>query len=533
MSAQLPIANVTVAPAQAEFHESVDIAVVGYGYAGGVAAIEAHDAGARVVILEKMPNSGGISICSGGGAREARDAQVALKYLKATNAGRTPDDVLASLAEGMVGIGDQLRSLGKLVDARISSTETKPVEWDTHVKGGNYPLPGYEAFFHLNCDGIPGFDHTKAYPHVKGSGGGGGSRIFRIVEANVEARSIDVRLATPVLGLIVDANRVTLGVRVQAKEGERWIKARKAVILACGGFEANEEMKRQFWQMAPVLPVMARSNTGDGIRMAQALGADLWHMWHYHGSYGFKHPDPAYPYAVRVKRLPDWFPIEGVRARVAMSWILVDQSGRRFMNENAPYTQDTNHRPMELFDPVTQKFPRIPAHLICDEEGRKMYRLGMVTYNELGESFQWSEDNLQEVRMGVLRKADSIDELAVILNVAPDVLRTTIDRWNEVCERDRDEEFGRPAGSMVPIRTAPFYSGEVWPVVSNTQGGPVHNAHQQIIDVTGAPLPRLYAAGELGSSFGFLYMSGGNLTECFVTGRIAARHAVNLVPWDG
>ena len=73
------------------------------------------------------------------------------------------------------------------------------------------------------------------------------------------------------------------------------IKARRAVVLACGGFEANPEMQRQYWQEKPVLNAAYMGNTGDGILMAQAVGAALWHMWHYHGVYGFKHHDPAYP----------------------------------------------------------------------------------------------------------------------------------------------------------------------------------------------------------------------------------------------
>ena len=63
-------------------------------------------------------------------------------------------------------------------------------------------------------------------------------------------------------------------------------------------------MQRQYWQVYPVTTAAFRGNTGDGIRMALDLGADLWHMWHYHGSYGFRHPDPAYPFSIRVKRLP-------------------------------------------------------------------------------------------------------------------------------------------------------------------------------------------------------------------------------------
>ena len=73
-------------------------------------------------------------------------------------------------------------------------------------------------------------------------------------------------------------------------------------------------------------------NTGDGILMAQAVGAALWRMWHYHGVYGFKHPDPAYPFGIRPKRLPDWIPGENARADVKMPWIIVDRSGRRYMS---------------------------------------------------------------------------------------------------------------------------------------------------------------------------------------------------------
>jgi succinate dehydrogenase/fumarate reductase flavoprotein subunit len=84
---------------------------------------------------------------------------------------------------------------------------------------------------------------------------------------------------------------------------------------------------------------------------------------------------------------------------------------------------------------------------------------------------------------------------------------------------------------MMRIDKPPYYYGEVFPAVSNTQGGPVHNPRQQIVDTTGAPIARLYAAGELGSSFGHLYLSGGNIAECFVTGWIAGREAAALQPW--
>ena len=78
---------------------------------------------------------------------------------------------------------------------------------------------------------------------------------------------------------------------------------------------------------------------------------------------------------------------------------------------------------------------------------------------------------------------------------------------------------------MMPIATPPFYAVPVWPVISNTQGGPVHNVEQQIIDTFGEPIPRLYSAGELGSFWSHLYLLGGNLSECLISGRIAGINA--------
>ena len=504
---------------EAGFHDDFDVVVVGYGYAGGIAAIEAHDAGARVLLVDKMANPGGISVCSYGAMRSAHDAGKAFAYLKATNAGRTPDPVLKVLADGMARIEPYMRKLAEVNGAVVSPRE----------KVANYPLEGYETFYQTLIESVPNFDPASHYPHVRGAPGG--ARVFKTLEDNVAARGIEVWLEAPVRSLIyrADGSREVRGAAIVRGDGVRRVRAAKAVILACGGFEADEEMKRQYWQMKPVYAATTNSNTGDGIRMAQELGARLWHMWHYHGSYGFVHPD--YPYAIRMKRLPDWIPGREATAVVQMTWIVVDRAGRRYMNENPPYTQDTSHRPMELFDPVTQDFPRIPSYVIFDEVGRRRYRIGAPTRNDPDASYDWSTDNSKEIESGLIKKADSIPALAKLIGVAPDVLQATLDRWNAFCAAKKDEDFGRPSGTMMKIQRPPFHAGQVWPVVSNTQGGPEHDAYQRIIDVEGAPIPRLYAAGELGSAWGHLYMSGGNLAECLVTGQVAGKEAAKLAAW--
>ncbi len=513
-----------------KFDESFDVVVAGFGLAGGIAALNASQAGAKTLLIEKSPVPGGLSICSYGAVRSARDPEQAFIYLKTTNDGRTPDDVLRVLANGMCEVETYVRELGRINNAVIANSveenalrEKSGDPYRRQIRA-NYPLPGTDTFYHTTVIDIPGFDAPKIYPWANGAPGG--PKLFRIVHEHLLKQGVESRLATPALRLIADPDtRKVLGIRVSTNGVERNIEARRGVVLACGGFEGNADMKAQFFESKPVLNAAARMNNGDGIRMAQHLGAALWHMWHIHGAYGFKHTDENYPYGIRVKRMPDWFPGEPDKVNVKMAWILVDQAGKRFMSEYQPYTQDTGVRQLQHFDAVTQRFPRNPSFLVCDEEGRKMYPLGKATSNDEGIRYEWSDDNLKEVGLGIIKRADSLAELARMLNIDAAEFEQSVARWNALCERGSDDDFKRPAGSMTPIKTAPFYGAPVYATLSNTQGGPVHDAQQRIIDVYGKPIPRLYSAGELGSSFGHLYLSGGNIAECVVTGRIAGRNA--------
>jgi len=500
------------------FDERFDVVVVGFGFAGAVAAINAADAGARVLLAEKETHPGGISICSYGAIRSAHSASDAFAYLQATNAGRTAADVVQALADGMATVEHDVRALAAVSNAEVVVREN----------GGNYPFPGADTFYDTNIVRVPGHDNAEAlYPDLMGSGSANGWRVFKVLQDNIARRAIEVRCGFAAQRLIADEGRAVAGVRfVRADGGTVTVEATRGVVLACGGFEASKDLKEQYWEKMPVLSGATTSNTGDGIRMAQDLGAQLWHMWHYHGSYGFRHPDPRHDdVAIRLKRLPDWFPGREERMTVKMSWIVVDRDGRRYMNECPPYTQDTTHRPMELYDTYRQLFPRVPSHVVFDENGRKLYPIGAPTFNKAELAYDWSEDNLREVELGVIKKAGTLAELARAIGCEPAALEATVARWNELCRHERDADFGRPPGTMMPLDTPPYYTGEVWPVVSNTQGGPMHDPRQQVLNAFGEAIPRLYVAGELGSVFGHLYLSAGNLSECFIGGRIAGREA--------
>ena len=103
-------------------------------------------------------------------------------------------------------------------------------------------------------------------------------------------------------------------------------------------------------------------------------------------------------------------------------------------------------------------------------------------------------------------------------------LDATTSAYQQACRRGRDDEFGRAAQTLTELQ-GDLYGLPLWPCVLNTQGGPKRNSRGQILNVWGNPIKRLYGAGELGSIWGFLYQSGGNLAECLGLGRMVGINA--------
>ena len=486
-----------------------DVVVAGYGYAGAMSAMYASDAGARTVIFEKMRHYGGNSILSGGACMVADDAEEAMKYLRRTNLNTTDDEVLQAFAQGMTELEDLLNELAAVVGYKARE------DWGG---GDPYPFPGAQTL-HRTLVGRP--EGYASFPWTTGVKAGG--TLFRVLVEHVERRPIDVHMETPIRDLIISGDGVILGV-VAEREGKQFnVRANRSVVLCTGGFEHNRRLLDHYLEIQGVVSMSPLGNTGDGILMAQKAGAALWHMWHLHGGYGFVFPD--IPVALRNS-------YGGFRnPNKQMPWIVVDKLGHRYMNEYQPMPQDTPIRAMEFYDPDLLDYPRIPSHIIFDEEGRKLGPIGNPTFNDEDIQLDWSEDNLKEVEEGRIQRFDTIETIAEHLNIDVGVLQRTVARWNELCRLGEDEDFVRPPGTMVPIETPPFFTIPTWPVISNTQGGPVHNAKQQMLDPYGNPIPRLYKAGEMGSIFGHLYMLAGNNSECIIGGKIAGANAAAEAPW--
>jgi succinate dehydrogenase/fumarate reductase flavoprotein subunit len=484
-----------------------DVVTVGYGAAGAIAAINAHDNKVAAVILEKTGNPGGSSILAGGAIKAAGDVEKAVAYLTHTQGGRVEDKLIRTFAQGLCAIPAYLEELAAVDDAKIAIREQTD-------GAGAYPFPGAETFFSTFIQDIPGF---KGYPWTSTGANLNAQRLIKLLTDNVEKRGIPVHYNTPAVSLVTDYDGVVRGVEAVQNRKNIFIKANKGVILASGGFGFNEKLKKEYFEAIPVYAMGNPGNTGDGILMAQKAGAALWHMWHFHGSYGFKFDD--YEPAIRVS-------IGGVRNdNRKVAWILLDKYGKRFMNEYHPAPQDTMHRPLEFFDPDIPGYPRIPATMIFDEEGRKLGRIANPLTAVEAHKLTWSTDNSEEVKRGWIKQYDTIRALAKGEGLDEAETARSIGRWNALADRGADEDFRRPPGTIVKIEKPPFYAVKVWPICTNTQGGPEHDERQRILDPYGKPIPHLYAAGELGSFFGHLYLLGGNLGECFVAGRIAGSNA--------
>lgn len=495
-----------------------DVLVVGYGLAGAVAAITAHDAGARVAICEKGEYPGGQSILAGGGVKCVNNVDAATTYLTRTQAERIDSSLIRPFAEGLAENEAYLTELATINRARIKVMSSAQGLFE-----GVYPFPGQDAFYNVRVAEIPGF---KGYPWVQTQAAG--VNLMKLVFDHVEKRSIPKHLATPVLRLITDADGVVAGALVEKLGQSFTVGARKAVILACGGFEQSTWLQKQYLQGLPFYSMAPLTHTGDGILMAQKVGAALWHMWHVHGSYGFKLPE--FPIAFR-------HPFGGSRnPKRIMPWIVVDKFGYRYMDEYHPAAQDTNHRPMELLDPNIPGYPRIPSFLIFDEAGRKR---GPIAHPLAigGHVYDWSKDNSREIKKGWILQATTIKKLAQKIKDLPDsaglmdyeVLEATVAGWNEIVRTGKDL-FHRAPGTMAPIQEPPFYAIPTWPIITNTQGGPVHNVRQQVLDPFDEPIPHLFSVGELGSFFSHLYELGGNLGECLSSGRVAGKYAAAEEP---
>ena len=485
-----------------------DVVVIGYGCAGAVAAMTAHDKGSKVIILEKMPAGGGATWLSNGGIFVPTSMEFS-QYLYSICAGLTEQEILDAFVEKAMKIEDYIRELGGVFERWVSQEIavsfpplTRP-SW-LKVPHGKSMVRGHIKAYE------PGLqkENPSLAERVREIGRAYGPDLWRLLTENVERRKINVMLNTRAQELVKNERGEVVGVMAE-HQGERLlVKAKKAVILATGGFGANEALRKAHLP-CPFHYLGLSFAQGDGLIMAQKAGAALWHMLGICGQLGFKAPEYEAAFQTRM-------PSE--------KFILVDRDGKRFVDETNMKLHNA-WRIASFYDPERLQYPRIPCYLIFDEVTRKKAPISRDWRPT--KDYEWSLDNSVEVAKGWIKKGNTLKELAGQISMDGSALEHTVAAFNESCKMGVDAEFGRAKELMGPIDTSPYYALEQWPTIVSVSGGPKHDKESRVLDNNGKPIPRLYAVGELGSFISWLYEAGAGLAECLVFGQIAGANAAD------
>ena len=517
------------------WYRETEVLVLGFGGAGAVSAAAAHEEGAEVLILEKAPKEGGgTTRISTGYSSIVLDPDGALEYLHHQVKGLTPDEVFEAYVQEGATLVDWLDDHG-LTYTDVSS-----------VLGSDYKnWPGSDAF------GAVGFTDED--------GVNSGTAVFDWATAYMQDNGIEILFDSQAYQLVQDPEtKEVVGVRARHSDGsEIAVRAKKAVIMCTGGFECNDQMIGNYLVPSPLAREGWMFNTGDGIRMGQEIGADMWHM-NMLDAYGVTFTEPG--------AITGRFGLNGATCATG-SFMWINRTGKRFMCENpsnigTPLAHRSVNR-FSLFDDIPGSLPLgydssyrdIPFYLLIDQkqfdaaplyDNNQNAGCGLID-KELGGVEPWSEDNHAELEKGWILKGDTIEEIVQKMNenskdegyhMDPADLQATVDAYNADCAAGIDSQFGRPAvandvPNLVPLDTPPYYALRLMPCMNTTKGGPVKNAKAQILDTHGEVIPRLYEAGTLGHTAAQVYcIFGANLAECFNFGRIAGRNAAAETPLE-
>ncbi len=490
-----------------------DVVVVGFGGAGATASIAASEAGANVLLTEKAPQGeeGGNSKVCYQIILNYTDYDDGVAYLKQECEGydNMTDELIDFIVKGTMGNADWLESVGI----------QRPV---TTMVAGEYPE----------------FEGTQSvvFDFIPSTGAASGKFYWDSLHTAVVDRkdNIDVWFESPAQHLIQDPfTKTVLGVQIDRQGQTVNVRAKNGVVLACGGFENNEDMIEQFTQREACYPIGGLYNTGDGINMAIEVGADLWHMAAISGPWLTLLNDADAPDGSKQA----WFnqPSMGMNLIPGGASIYVGTDGMRFIPESGIHRHGHINHSGSFYSMVVPN----TMYMIFDETARLAGPL-MPTF---------SEDNSAEIESGLIVKADTLEELAQKLGIpadgrVPNLTQPTdgitastdityrrsglvyqVELYNRYCKEGYDEQFGRDPKTLTPIAKAPYYAIQVVPALVNTQGGPRRNTNCEILDTEGNVIPHLYGAGELGSMYGGAYTAGGNVAETLFSGRTAGANA--------
>lgn len=472
------------AAAVTQWDYTTDVAVIGFGAAGACAAIEAADAGAKVMLFERNSGSGGASGLSGGeiyigggGGTEVQRAagfedttEDFAAYLKAAG-GPCVDEAKCELyaaealnhfawlkAQGVPYRGNYLP--GK----HIEPTDDSTLIWS-----------GSEA-------AAPFCDLAKPAPRghvIQHMGWGGGRPLVDILEASARAKGVDVITDARAVALVRDDARI-VGVVVRIDNQNRFVRATKGVVLATGGFVFNEDMRRKYCPDTFKLnDPIGDKDDGTGILLGMGAGGDAIHMDQFFTTCPWTMPE-SHAYGV-----------------------FVNAQGARFINEDCYHGR--------------------VSRCTVDQPGGKVYLLLDNAHFVQPMDF---------ARMSIAGTGDTWEEVEGELELPKGTLSATMAVYNEHAREGRDPLFGKRPPILTPLDQGPFVALELNFQASYfsffTLGGLRTSTRGEVLDRAGQPVSGLFAAGRCTSglpAWGHGYSSGMSLADCTFFGRQAGRAA--------
>ncbi len=482
--------------------EEYDIVVVGAGLAGLAAAITVgtEGNGATCLLLEKSSQAagGGNSQFSSGSVTYTDDAAAFARYLKSLRGDYdgTPDDILEVFAERSAGLRDWVLGLGA-AEADMKFTNT-----DGAKKGEFGELDDSNTYRYMSFDK----KNSQSFKHIS-------QFALSVVEAHSDV--ITEKTEAPVTDLVRDSAGAVTGVVYECGGKELRARARKGVVMCCGGFENDPVMRQDYLSAPHAHPVAGIHNTGDGHRICARHGADMWPM---HSAAGF------WTNAVSL----DGETFCAYRKINKYNGITVGINGRRFYMD---YDMAVSGWP------GSDELGPLEANVGCrhghQQFGGEWPLLPLpatmwFVYDQDHAEDAYTDGSKDAVTDGFAVTASTIGELAALMGVPADELEETVAIWNEFCANGKDTAFHRPPSTLNPIATAPFYAMKCCCELLNTDGGPRRNARAQILDTRGEPIGGLYSAGEFGSLWAHYYQGSCNLSECLVFGRLAVQEALGI-----
>ena len=445
---------------------TAEVVVLGGGMGGLASAITAAENGASVILLEKLDRLGGSTVESGG-----------IYYATGSPVNKELDDDVQAMVDywQMRAEGNADEKMLTIAASRSGESVAKLQEWgvmfaDTVGTSGT-------------SDALRA--HYASNPEAAGAATDG---VDFIAPLDKKARDmgVDIRLGTRATELLTE-DGVVAGVLAESDDTKYAIHA-GSVIIATGGYDLSKEMMAEHSpDLAGTFALSSAGNTGDGILMAEKVGAATNYT---SGVIGFKMIDMTKHY------------LEGPNMLCWMGPLGVTSSGVRFGNENADY----------------------PIFCTMLVEARRNGDKTFFIVDSTAEAYSGLAELAVASSLGF--KADTLEDLAAAAGINAEALADTVEKYNAVAATGEPDEYGK-TGSL-PVTTAPFYAVEVKPATLGTIGGLLISENAEVLDTDGNPIPNLYACGEVANSQ-LLYKeypaSGSSISMTSTFGRIAGAAA--------